>query len=205
MRLPLKALIDSGFLHKRHNAQSLEERENPLFVIDFAIVKDTVEEFTASMPSTNQIGAVHFGAVKACAAKPVIDIYDKLGCGFDCAPKGEVKPLIDGGVGPARISLGKCNFYAIDSFTQIHRMLEAAAGRVAKRPGGDLTTILANLKPFCRLLLSGKGSEKPFSARFGLDPELALTIIKEAHYHGLTFVGLSGHPSTQNLAKDTFM
>ncbi|ENH74265.1 Putative ornithine decarboxylase [Fusarium oxysporum f. sp. cubense race 1] len=182
----------------KHNALPLSEREKPLFVIDVATVKDTVREFMASMPSTPNIDVVHFGAVKACAAKPVTDVYDQLRCGFDCASKGEAKHLVDRGVNPARISLGNCNlpsnelewgidvgiqYYAVDSTSQVYRVLEAA-DRVAKRKG-------------C--------SDKPFSAKFGVDPEMAFTIIEEAQAHGLTFIGLSGHPGTQNLATDAFV
>uniref|UniRef100_A0A0D2YEH2 Orn/DAP/Arg decarboxylase 2 N-terminal domain-containing protein n=1 Tax=Fusarium oxysporum (strain Fo5176) TaxID=660025 RepID=A0A0D2YEH2_FUSOF len=182
----------------KHNALPLSEREKPLFVIDVATVKDTVREFMASMPSTPNIDVVHFGAVKACAAKPVTDVYDQLRCGFDCASKGEAKPLVDRGVNPARISLGNCNlpsnelewgidvgiqYYAVDSTSQVYRVLEAA-DRVVKRKG-------------C--------SDKPFSAKFGVDPEMAFTIIEEAQAHGLTFIGLSGHPGTQNLATDAFV
>ncbi|EMT72137.1 Putative ornithine decarboxylase [Fusarium odoratissimum] len=182
----------------KHNALPLSEREKPLFVIDVATVKDTVRDFMASMPSTTNIDVVHFGAVKACAAKPVTDVYDQLRCGFDCASKGEAKPLVDRGVNPARISLGNCNLpsnelewgidvgiqcYAVDSTSQVYRVLEAA-DRVAKRKG-------------C--------SDKPFSAKFGVDPEMAFTIIEEAQAHGLTFIGLSGHPGTQNLATDAFV
>lgn len=203
----------------KHNALPLSERENPLFVIDVATVKDTVREFMASMPSTPNIDVVHFGAVKACAAKPVTDVYDQLRCGFDCASKGEAKLLVDRGVNPARISLGNCNlpsnelewgidvgiqYYAVDSTSQVYRVLEAA-DRVAKRKGCELATILADIKPFCRLVSSGKGSDKPFSAKFGVDPEMAFTIIEEAQAHGLTFIGLSGHPGTQNLATDAFV
>ncbi|KAF5966361.1 ornithine decarboxylase [Fusarium coicis] len=204
---------------KQHNALPLSDREKPLFVIDVATVKDTVRDFIASMPPTANIDVVHFGAVKACAAKPVTDVYDQLRCGFDCASKGEAKPLLDRGINPARISLGSCNlptnelewgidvgiqYFAVDSTSQVHRMLEAA-GRVAKRKGCGLATILANIKPFCRLLCSGKGSDKPFSAKFGVDPEMAFTIIEEAQAHGLTFIGLSGHPGTQNLATNAFV
>ncbi|KAF9776169.1 hypothetical protein IL306_005684 [Fusarium sp. DS 682] len=213
----MSSAIQEAF--ERHRAQPIEERERPIFVIDVAIVKDTVKEFIASMPSTNQIDVMHFVAVKACADKQVTDVYKKLGCSFDCASKGEAKLLIKRGVKRARISLGNCNlptneliwgietgirYYAVDSITQIHRMLKAAKC-VAKRTGADLATILANLKPFCRLISSDEGSDKPFSAKFGVDPELAFTIIEEAHSHGLTFIGLSGHPGTQNLSKDSFV
>ncbi|KAF5250818.1 hypothetical protein FANTH_4009 [Fusarium anthophilum] len=203
---------------KKHNTQPLEEHEKPLFVTDVAIVQNTVDEFIASMPSTTQINVIHFAAVKACADKRVTDIYDTLGCGFDCASKGEAKPLLDRGVDPARISLGNCNipsnelewgieagirYYAVDSFTQVNRMIEAV-NRIAKRTNSDSATILANLKPFCRLVSSDKGSAKPFSTKFGVDPNMAVNIIKEAHALGLDFVGLSGHPGTQNLAEDAF-
>ncbi|KAL5593125.1 hypothetical protein FOBRF1_012227 [Fusarium oxysporum] len=203
----------------KHNALPLSEREKPLFVIDVATVKDTVRDFMASMPSTTNIDVVHFGAVKACAAKPVTDVYDQLRCGFDCASKGEAKPLVDRGVNPARISLGNCNLpsnelewgidvgiqcYTVDSTSQVYRVLEAA-DRVSKRKGCELATILTDIKPFCRLVSSGKGSDKPFSAKFGVDLEMAFTIIEEAQAHGLTFIGLSGHPGTQNLATDAFV
>ncbi|SCO92205.1 uncharacterized protein FRV6_16333 [Fusarium oxysporum] len=204
---------------KQHNTQPLEDREKALFVIDVATVKDKIRDFMASMPSTANIDVVHFGAVKACAAKPVTDVYDQLRCGFDCASMGEAKPLVDRGINPARSSLGNCNlpsnelewgievgiqYYAVDSTSQVYRMLEAA-DRVAKRKGWELATILADIKPFCRLVSSGKGSVKPFSAKFGVNPDMAFTIIEEAQAHGLTFIGLSGHPGTQNLATDAFV
>ncbi|KAF9769938.1 hypothetical protein IL306_012569 [Fusarium sp. DS 682] len=216
---PTKMSSDIQDAFKQHNDQSLEEREKPLFVIDIATVKDTVKEFITSMPPTDKIDVVHFGAIKACGDKPVVDVYDQLGCGFDCASKGEAKPLVDGGVDPARISLGNCNlpsnelewgieigiqYYAVDSMTQVYRMIDASI-RVAERTDGDLVAIIANLKPFCRLVSSCKGSDKPFSAKFGVEPELAFSIIMEAHCYGLTFVGLSGHPGTQNLSKDAFV
>ncbi|KAF5657584.1 ornithine decarboxylase [Fusarium heterosporum] len=204
---------------KRHNAQSLEERERPIIVIDILTVKDIIRKFIASWPSNRRIEVMVFAAVKVCSDEPAIDAFDDLGCNFDCASKGEAKPLVDRGVSPARISLGNCNlsngdilwgiktgiqYYAVDSATQIDRIVHAAT-EVAVPQGVTSATTLAQLKSFCRLVSSGKGSEKPFSTRFGVDPEQAFALIKKAHGHGLTFVGLSGHPGTQNLDKNTFI
>ncbi|EWZ78682.1 hypothetical protein FOWG_17100 [Fusarium oxysporum f. sp. lycopersici MN25] len=204
---------------KWHKTQSDEESEKPVFVIDVAIVRENANEFIGSWESTEKINVMHFIAVKACADKPLIDVYDGLKCNFDCASKGEAKPLLDRGVDAARISLGNCNlpanelkwcikkdiqYYAVDSPLQVDHILKAAH-MVAELEGRDVATVLAKLKPFCRLISSSKGSDKPFSTHFGVNTEVALKIIEKAKTDGLTFVGLSGHPGTQNLAKDVFV
>ncbi|KAG7408613.1 putative ornithine decarboxylase [Fusarium oxysporum f. sp. rapae] len=182
---------------KWHKTQSDEESEKPVFVIDVAIVRENVNEFIGSWESTEKINVMHFIAVKACADKPLIDVYDGLKCNFDCASKGEAKPLLDRGVDAARISLGNCNlpanelkwcikkdiqYYAVDSPLQVDHILKAA-----------------------HMVAELEGSDKPFSTHFGVNTEVAFKIIEKAKSDGLTFVGLSGHPGTQNLAKDVFV
>ncbi|RKK11030.1 hypothetical protein BFJ66_g17142 [Fusarium oxysporum f. sp. cepae] len=184
---------------KWHKTQSDEESEKPLSVIDVAIVRDNVKEFIGSWESIEKINFMHFIAVKASGQA--------------------TKPLLDRGVDAARISLGNCNlpanefkwcikkdiqYNAVDSPLQVDHILQAAR-EVAELGDGDLSTVLAELKPFCRLISSSKGSDKPFSTHFGVNTEVALKIIEKAKSDGLTFVGLSGHPGTQNLAKDVFV
>ncbi|KAF5725174.1 ornithine decarboxylase [Fusarium mundagurra] len=161
-----------------HKTPANEESEKPVFVIDVAIVRDNVKKFIGSWESTGKVSIVHFSAVKACADTPVMDVYDDLECNFDCASKG--------------------------SLSQIEKILQASH-KVSELGDRDVTTVLAELKPFCRLVSSSKGSDKPFSNHFGVEAELALEIIEKAKSGGLTFVGLSGHPGTQNLAKDAFV
>ena len=95
-------------------------------------------------------------------------------------------------------------YYAVDSLSQVDHILQAAR-EVAELGDGDVATVLAELEPFCRLISSSKGSDKPFSTHFGVNTEVAFKIIEKAQSDGLTFVGLSGYRGTQNLAKDAFV
>ncbi|EXK25345.1 hypothetical protein FOMG_18006 [Fusarium oxysporum f. sp. melonis 26406] len=77
-------------------------------------------------------------------------------------------------------------YYAVDSLSQVDHILQAAR-EVAELGDGDVATVLAELKPFCRLISSSKGSDKPFSTRFGVNTEVAFKIIEKAKSDGLTF------------------
>ncbi|KAK2667821.1 PLP-binding barrel [Fusarium oxysporum f. sp. vasinfectum] len=61
-------------------------------------------------------------------------------------------------------------YYAVDSLSQVYHILQAAR-EVAELGDGDVATVLAELKPFCRLISSSKGSDKPFSTHFGVNTE----------------------------------
>ncbi|KAG4269032.1 hypothetical protein FPRO04_12309 [Fusarium proliferatum] len=95
-------------------------------------------------------------------------------------------------------------YYAVDSLSQIEKILQASH-KFAELGDRDVATVLAELNPFCRLVSSSKGSDKPFSNHFGAGEELVFEIIEKVKSGGLTFVGLSGYPGTQNLAKDAFV
>ncbi|KAI8396330.1 hypothetical protein FOFC_20877 [Fusarium oxysporum] len=61
-------------------------------------------------------------------------------------------------------------YYAVDSLSQVDHILQAAR-EVAELGDGDVATVLAELKPLCRLISSSKGSDKPFSTHFGVNTE----------------------------------
>ena len=165
--------------------------EGPCLVLDLDVVRDNFQAFARALPDTRV-----FYAVKANPAPEILSLLNSLGSSFDCASIPEIEMALAAGATPERISFGNTikkerdiarahemgvRLLAVDSVEEVAKVARAAPGA----------------KVFCRILCDGAGAEWPLSRKFGCVPEMAITVLEQAHRLGLDAYGLSFHVGSQ--------
>jgi len=165
--------------------------EGPCLVVDLDIVRDNYMSFAHALPDTRV-----FYAVKANPAPQVLSLLASLGSCFDTASVPEVEMALAAGATPDRLSFGNTikkerdiarayelgvRLYAFDSQAELEKIARAAPGS----------------KVFCRILCDGAGADWPLSRKFGCEPEMAASLLENAHRLGLDAYGLSFHVGSQ--------
>ncbi|XP_075166598.1 ornithine decarboxylase 1-like [Haematobia irritans] len=78
--------------------QNLKDSDAPLYICDLSKIKEKYELWNKLLPRVKP-----YYATKCCNDPHVLNVLANLGTNFDCASKGEIKQILDMGVGPERI------------------------------------------------------------------------------------------------------
>jgi ornithine decarboxylase len=133
-----------------------------------------------------------FYAVKANCDLPTLKILASLGCGFDCASKGEIEAVLSLGVPPSDIiyanpckdpdhiryanSVG-VNFSVFDGECELRKMAD----------------LMESCKLLVRLKIPNPLSDMPMGMKFGVTVEQACHLIDVAQELGLSVCGVCFH------------
>jgi ornithine decarboxylase len=165
--------------------------EGPCLVLDLEVVRENYRNFARALPDSR----VYY-AVKANPAPEILRLLAGLGSSFDCASVPEIEMALAAGATPDRISYGNTvkkerdiaaafalgvRLFAVDSVEEVEKVARAA-------PGAQV---------FCRILCDGAGADWPLSRKFGCEPEMAVTVLEQAHRLGLEACGVSFHVGSQ--------
>ncbi len=74
--------------------------ETPFYYYDLDLLRDTLQVIAKNAPEDNF--HVHY-ALKACAAKEVLEVIARAGLGADCVSGGEIRAALEAGIPPHRI------------------------------------------------------------------------------------------------------
>ena len=171
----------------------LEDRrpETPCLVVDLDIVAENYRGLSSALPHAD----IYY-AIKANPAKEILTLLMGMGAHFDAASIHEIEHCLDIGAPPDRIGFGNTvkkardiarayeygiRLFAFDSRAELQKLADEA-------PGSNV---------FCRIFMSGDGSDWPLSRKFGCDPEMAVELLSEAADKGLRPVGVSFHVGSQ--------
>ncbi len=168
-----------------------EKPATPCLVVDLDVVAEAYKELVRYLPLARV-----FYAVKANPAPEILARLANLGAAFDVASPSEIQLCLEQGVGGDRISFGNTikkerdiafayekgvRLFAFDSQAELEKLGRAAPGA----------------RVFCRVLVECDGAEWPLSRKFGCDPEMAVTLLRQARDLGLEPYGVSFHVGSQ--------
>lgn len=178
-----------------------EAGDTPLFVYDFAIVRDRIARFRAAFPGVS----LHY-AVKANPHLPLVRAIARLVDGLDIASAGEARLALDAGMDAARISFagpGKRDReleMAIDAGITLNLESEGEAERALTigRGLGRTPRLAVRVNPDFELKGSGMkmgGGAKPF----GIDADRAAGMVRRIAEAGADYRGLHIFAGSQAL------
>ena len=177
--------------HKIARFLAAEKPATPCLVVDLDVVADAYKDLVKYLPLARV-----FYAVKANPAPEIVARLAGLGAAFDVASPSEIELCLAAGVEAGRISYGntikkECaiafayekgvRLFAFDSQAELEKLGRAAPGA----------------RVFCRVLVECDGAEWPLSRKFGCEPEMAVTLLRQARELGLEPYGVSFHVGSQ--------
>lgn len=165
----------------------------PVLLMDADRIRDK-----AGLIGSNVSASRVFYAVKANPDPAVLGLMDSIGLGFEISSEGELRLLADLGVAASRIITSNpvkserfireaseygVGYYAFDSEAEVEKLATEAPGA----------------KVYVRLAVPNEGSEWPLSRKFGVEPDMALDLLRQAAGRGLSPVGITFHVGSQCL------
>lgn len=175
----------------RPGRPTLDELTTPFMLLDPSEVIARYREMRRYLP----LAALHY-AVKANAHPAVLAALAAEGCGFEIVSMGELRPLIELGVAPARVVCSNpvktpeliaaahaygMDQFAIDSVEEVRKLARLAPGARVR----------------CRVTVDNSASAWPLARKFGCAPEQAVELLIEARDHGLRPDALTFHVGSQ--------
>jgi len=180
------------FLSREHlKPYLLSPYTTPLLVMDLEGIKARYLEVKYHMPQFK----VYY-AVKANDHPQVLKTLADLGSGFEVASSEELKRVLSLGVGHERVISSNpikppefidfaykngVNRFVVDSFTEVDKI-----ARIAPRS-----------RVYVRIVVPNEGSDWPLSKKFGVDVDLAVSILEYAQEKGLVPYGITFHVGSQ--------
>lgn len=183
----------AGRIPHKHNQieRSVEMKSTPALVINKRLIREKYREFRSQFKEARL-----YYALKANPHPGIVQLLQELGCEFEISSLGELELLLRLGVPTQRVISGNpvkersfveqahasgINLFALDSYAEIDKLTECAPGcRVA-----------------VRLSVPNEGSEWPLSKKFGVEPEQAADLLRQAGDRGLKPVGVTFHVGSQ--------
>lgn len=166
--------------------------DDSFYVFNVLNVVKKLEFWTEKFPRVKP-----FYAVKANHSDEVISTMAKLGTGFDCASKNEVRRILELGVHPDKI------IYANPS-KQVSHLKFARAKGVTKMTFDNIDelikikAIFPDAKVVMRIRYDAEKTTLSFGEKFGCDPELeAPELIKKCKEMELNLIGMSFHAGNE--------
>lgn len=165
----------------------------PTLVLDFDIINQTFDRFTAAFPG----GWITY-AMKANANPMISRLVVQKGGGLEIASLAELDKALDVGATGERIICSN----PIKNPTFLKRMHEDGVYAVVIDSLYEVEKVaryMPGARVYVRLAVDNTGSVLPLAGKFGVDGMLALELIEEARQAGLTPIGLSFHVGSQCL------
>ncbi|MEN4010566.1 MAG: type III PLP-dependent enzyme [Bellilinea sp.] len=171
---------------------SLPRKATPFLILDSQRLRENAQRFRAAFA-----GAQVFFSVKANNHPAVLELFAREGIRFDVASWGEIQRLINLGVPaehmifsaptkiPRHIDLAYrfgVRVFAFDSALELEKLSRLA-------PGARL---------MARIAVDNEGSHWPLERKFGVLPQQAAELIRQAAGLGLHPLGLTFHVGSQN-------
>lgn len=185
-----------------------EAGDTPLFVYDRALIDARVAAVRAAMPAG--LG-IHY-AVKANPMPALLAHLEGVVDGFDVASGGELRRLLDLGVGPERISFAgpgkRDRELAAAIAAGVTLNIESAgeldrAGRIARAAGRRARVALRVNPPF---QLKGSGMRMGgVASAFGVDPQDAPPLVAAMQHGPFEWRGLHIYAGSQNLSAEALL
>lgn len=169
--------------------------QTPFLLVDPKIIKENYKKIKTSFRGTE----VYY-AIKANFDLRILKILKDMGCGFEIASVGELKPLLKLKINPSLIISSnsvktpdfikmafknKIRLFSFDSKIEIDKIAKFAP----------------RSKVYARLEVSNIGSEWPLTKKFGLDFDSVIPLLKYAKKRNLDPCGLMFHVGSQCLNK----
>jgi len=163
----------------------------PCLIMDLDVVEQKYEELRRALPF-----ATIYYAMKANPAPEILQLLSGLGSSFDAASIYEIRDVLMNGASPERVSFGNTikkkadiaaayalgvRLFAFDSECELDKLAEAAPGA----------------RVFCRIVMTGEGSDWPLGRKFGCEAEMARDLLIAARDKGLEPYGVSFHVGSQ--------
>src|SRR3569833_2487071 len=162
--------------------------------MDLDMVADAYRSITAAMPGV----FVHY-AMKCNPHPAVLDTLRQLGSCFEIASAPELDALMKIGVDPSQVLYSNpvkpfshirhtyargVGTYAFDSVEELEKLRDAA-------PGSSV---------YVRLAATSARSDVPSEGKFGVEPDVAATLLEMAGEYGLRPYGIAFHVGSQMLS-----
>ena len=163
----------------------------PFLVMDLDVVERNYQVFRRNIAQ-----AELFYAVKANAARPVLERLAGLGSCFDAASLNEIKDCLAVGALASQISYGNTLKKAVD----IKRAFDLGIDLFAFDSEGELDKLAEHApgaRVYCRIFTENSGAEWPLSRKFGCELDMAVQLMIKAQARGLIAYGLSFHVGSQ--------
>jgi len=159
--------------------------------MDLGVVEQTYEELRRALPF-----ATIYYAMKANPAPEILRLLAGLGSSFDAASIYEIRDVLANGASADRVSFGNTikkkadiaeayelgvRLFAFDSECELDKLAEAAPGA----------------RVFCRIVMTGEGSDWPLGRKFGCEADMARDLLVAARDKGLVPYGVSFHVGSQ--------
>jgi ornithine decarboxylase len=180
-----------GLTQKIVRYLAVSQPATPCLVVDLDVVAEAYKELCRYLPLARV-----FYAVKANPAPEVVALLGEMGSSFDVASRNEIEMCLERGIAADRISFGNTikkerdiafaheqglRLFAFDSAAELEKLARSAPGS----------------RVFCRILIETSGAEWPLSRKFGCDPEMAVSLLRQARELGLEPYGVSFHVGSQ--------
>lgn len=179
--------------------QSLAARhQTPFLVISLAQVEENYRFFRRHLPRVN----VYY-AMKANPASRILSLLDSLGAGFDTASAGEMETLAAMGVPPVRM------IYANPVKTPDGLRTAARLG-VVRMTFDDadeiekMVSAVPHAEALVRVRIHNEKALVDLNAKFGVNQEEALPLLRRARDAGLTPKGVCFHVGSQALSTEAY-
>ena len=188
-----------SFRLTREEAEALAARhQTPFIVISLAQVEKQYDMFRRNLPRVNA-----YYAMKANPAPRVLSLLASLGAGFDTASAGEMRTLAEIGVEGARM------IYA--NPVKMPEGLRTAARLGVKRmtfDDADEIGKMAELAPgaevLARIRIRNDKALVDLNAKFGAEPEEAISLLRQARDAGLVPKGVAFHVGSQSISAEAY-
>jgi ornithine decarboxylase len=167
--------------------------KTPCLILDKSIIKNKYDLLKSSLD-----GIEIFYAMKANPNIEILKLLRDLGSGFEIASTKELEMLLGLGVKPEKIITSNptktsefimkammegVEYFAFDSEMEIDKLAKYAPGA----------------KVYLRIAVDNTGSDWPLSKKFGIDPSLALSLLKYAKKSKVIPCGITFHVGSQCL------
>ena len=165
----------------------------PSLILDFEIIRDTYQRFTAAFP-----GAILDYAMKANATPEILETLVELGGGLEIASLAELQRALDAGATGDEIICSN----PIKNPVFLTRMQDVGVYAVVVDSTYEVEKVaqyMPGSRVYVRLAVDNTGSVLPLAGKFGVDGDTALELFDMAREFGLQPIGLSFHVGSQCL------
>jgi len=169
--------------------------QTPFLLVDPEIIKENYRKIKTSFQ-----GVEVYYAIKANFDLRILKTLKDMGCGFEIASIGELKPLLKLKVNPSLIissnPVKTPDFIKMAFKNKIKRFSFDSKVEIDK-----IVRFAPKSKVYARLEVSNIGSEWPLTKKFGLDLDSVIPLLKYAKKKKLDPYGLMFHVGSQCLNK----
>lgn len=174
-------------LNYLHSLMSNNKSEKPIFLTDLSMLVSQHLNWIKNLPIVRP-----FYAVKCNNDEHIVKTLKRLGCGFDCASKVEIKQILDLGVAPNKIIFAN----PIKPDSHLKFAFENGVDLMTFDNADELEKIQKhhkNAKLIIRIRVDDSKSICQFGAKFGVSSGKTIPLIEKISNLNMNLVGVSFH------------